>query len=222
MTKKQKIILWISIIVITIGLAFIIYISFKKGKSLRSSKVAPSSSTNFLFIGDSLTAYNNSFADQLKLKYPNINIKKIAKVGEKTSWMLSELRNELASGRKYDVITIFGGVNDIYALGSINATKQNLQQMFDISRNTGAKVVALTIIPTSTYNKSTPKTTQLTSELNQWINSNNSINAIVDVNNILNDGNNGTKPQYLQPDTLHITNAGHSQIMADFNNKVIS
>ncbi len=199
----------------------VIYVVFKKYRNGRSlaSKVS-ANGTSFLFIGDSLTAYSNSYADQLKQQYPNINIKKIAEVGKQTSWMLPQLQTELSSN-KYDVIAIWGGVNDIYATGSIANAESNLQQMYDLARNSGAKVVALTVNPTATYNLSTPKTTELTNALNNWINTNNSVDAVVDVNKLVNNGNDGTQLYYLQPDNLHLTDAGQQIIENDFVNKVI-
>lgn len=44
--------------------------------------------SKFLFIGDSLTAYDRSYADQLKDICPSATIKKIAVDGAKTNWML--------------------------------------------------------------------------------------------------------------------------------------
>jgi len=215
--------MWIFIAALTGGIAWVVYKKyFQKGKSLNIfTKVNPNNNTNFLFIGDSLTAYNSSYADQLKQAYPDITIKKIAEVGKQTSWMLPQLQTELSDGTKYDVITIWGGVNDIYATNQIANAESNLQKMYDVAKESGAKVVALTIPPTATYNISTPQTTQLTNDLNNWINNNQTVDAVVDVNSLVNDGNDGTRPEYLQPDTLHLTDAAHAQIEKDFQNRVI-
>lgn len=190
----------------------------KKSKGL-SSKV--DCNKRFLFIGDSLTEYSNSYADQLSAICPNINIKKISKVGEKTDWMLSQLQNEL-NNNTYDVITIWGGVNDIYASNSIGNAQQNLQNMYDLASRSGAKVVALTVIPTATYNVSDNQKVRLTKDINNWIISNSSLDAIIDANYILNDGHDGTKAEYLQSDTLHITSLGHRIISEDYAGGVIN
>lgn len=221
MDKNTKLWLWFFIIVLTLGVVYILYKKFKRGKSLSIfNKINPNNPTNFLFVGDSLTAYSNSYADQLQQKYPNITIKKIAEAGKQTSWMLPQLQQELATGTKYDVIAIWGGVNDIYATGSIANAESNLQQMYDAAKATGAKVVALTVPPTATYNISTANTTQLTNNLNTWINNNNIVDAIVDVNSLVKDGNDGTQPQYLQPDTLHLTDLAHNAIADDFTKRI--
>lgn len=212
-------ILLVVVIVLATITAYLVFFK-KKGKSLSTSNKANCNSS-FLFIGDSLTAYDQSYADQLTQFCPNINIKKIAQVGQKTDWMLQQLITELQNN-KYDVISIWGGVNDIYARNQIIDAESNLQQMYDLAKKSGSKVIALTVIPTRTYNISTDQTVNLTKDLNKWILSNNIPDATVDVNSILNDGNDGTKSKYLQSDTLHINTVGQSLIANDFKNKVIS
>jgi lysophospholipase L1-like esterase len=135
--------------------------------------------------------------------------------------MLEQLQSELATGNKYDVISIWGGVNDIYATNSINSAENNLQAMYDLAKGTGAVVVALTVPPTKTYTSSNPTTVSLTNQLNDWIFANKSIDGLVDVNGLVNNGNDGTLPQYLGPDTLHLTAAGQQVISQDFVNDVI-
>lgn len=178
------------------------------GKKGTEAKGSPRNK-RFLFIGDSLTLGfgldNFSYVDKLKEWFPGLVIKKIAVTGKQTGWMLQELQKELATGNKYDVITIWGGVNDIYAKKSIDETKKNLQNMYDLAKSAGAKVVALTTIPTRTYKISSSVTSGLTKMLDQWLKSNSSIDQLVDVNALVNDGKDGTKPEYLQKDHLHLS-----------------
>lgn len=217
--KSVKIIIIIIAIIIVIGIIYLLFFN-KKGKSLPSNEKANCDS-KYLFIGDSLTAFDQSYADQLFSVCPNITIRKIAKAGEKTDWMLQQLQSELNSN-KYDVVSIWGGVNDIYARNSISEAELNLQKMYDLVKSTGAKVVALTVIPTRTYNASDDNKISLTNSLNKWISSNRSVDGIVDVNSIVNDGNDGTKSEYLQPDTLHINEIGQGLISNDFVKKIIN
>lgn len=174
----------------------------------------------FLFIGDSLTAFQESYADQLMNSCQNTSYKKIAKVGEKTDWMLSELHKELAQGNKYDIIVIWGGVNDIYSQSDINSAKYNLNSLYKLVKNNGSKIVALTILPTNTYKNSNPERIRLTNGLNDWIKSNKYIDFVIDVNSILNDGNQGTKKEYLQNDTLHLNAKGHQAIAEKLSKKI--
>lgn len=148
----------------------------------------------FLFVGDSLTfgfGLNGlSFVDKLKQKYPNIEVKKIAITGKQTSWMLAQLKDELESS-SYDFITIWGGINDIYAKNSIASAKENLQKMFDMANNSGAKVIALNVIPSKTYKHSNASTASLTKSLNTWLNNNTSVSILLDVNTLVNNGADG-------------------------------
>lgn len=173
----------------------------------------------FLFVGDSLTAYTQSYADQLRPICPQLNYAKVAKSGEKTDWMLAQLRAALQTERP-DAVVIWGGVNDIYARNSITVAKQNLGAMYDMAKSSGAKVVAVTVIPTRSYKNATEKTVALTNELNSWIRGHAGADAVVDANKALNNGNDGTRPEYLQADTLHLTPNGQAVVMQELRKAV--
>lgn len=231
--KAQEITIGILSSIATLGLVYLLCELLTKRKSTNSStadlddkktpdvpRINPNSS-NLLFVGDSLTVYTNSFADQLKKQYPNINITKVASVGKQTSWMLPQLQQELLTGKKYNGIIFTGGVNDIYATNSIINAKSNLQKMYDIAKNSGALVIALNVLPTATYSLSNAKTTQLTNDLNSWIRTNKTVDILVDINSLLNNGKDGTKLEYLQPDKLHLNDLAHSVIKNELANKII-
>jgi hypothetical protein len=111
---------------------------------------------SILFIGDSNTEANFSYADQLRKMFPNINIKKIAKAGKQTAWMREELEKELKNN-KYDVISILGGSNDIYATGTHKYATLNLDYIYDLAHKNGAKVVAISPPNKDYYTKKTPE-----------------------------------------------------------------
>lgn len=96
-----------------------------------------------LFVGDSNTFAPYSYADKLKLKYPQFEIKKIAKIGEPTSWMLQNLEEDLKNN-KYDIVAILGGSNDVYGNTKLDLTKNNLTKMKELIKNSGAKSVLVT------------------------------------------------------------------------------
>lgn len=221
MMNKQS---WIGI---GIGLAFLATAGAlllagrtKKGARLLGLGRRSSCKSRFLFVGDSLTATDASFADQLRSVCPSIEHKKIAAVGKKTDWMLERLREELSKGKKYDVITIWGGVNDIYAGVPTATIKSNLQAMYNMADKTKAKVVAMTIIPTATYTKSSDAIIRKTNDINKWIRDNDKVDRIVDVNKALNDGRGGTRQEYLMSDTLHINPTGQRVIMKEYNRRI--
>lgn len=156
----------------------LIYLSKKYGKNRSNEKIK-----SILFIGDSNTAANYSYADQLKKDFPNLTIKKIAKVGEKTDWMKSELEKELKNN-KYDVVAILGGSNDIYAGRKLDLTKNDLDYMYNLIHSKGSKVLGVTP-PNKDYyiNKTEAKQKQL-SDLIDWMKSNKNIDYLIDFHKI--------------------------------------
>ncbi len=162
---KQKH-LYIILAIVLIILVVIVIVAIRTHK-----KPAANSIKSILFIGDSNTAEPFSYADQLKAMYPNLNIKKLAKSSEKTDWMLSQLQNELQQN-KYDAVSILGGSNDIYALDSIDSAKNNLNSMYVIAHNNGAKVLAVSPPNKNWYVNKTDHKQKILHELIDWINRN--------------------------------------------------
>ena len=95
---------------------------------------------NILFIGDSITADPNaSYPALLKKMRTDLSIDVLAKAGQTTSWMLSNLPEKLSS-KQYSKVFIYGGVND--AMNSAiktSTTVSNVQQMIDLIIGSGAQ-----------------------------------------------------------------------------------
>lgn len=131
----------------------------------------PKKINSILFIGDSNTAANFSYADELQKLYPALRIKKIALSGAKTDWMLPQLQNELAQNN-YDIVAILGGSNDIYALDSITSAQANLTAMYNLAHANGAQVLAITPPNHNWYTLATPHKQAISTDLVNWIMSN--------------------------------------------------
>jgi len=116
------------------GIGLVYYFNKSKDKKVNS----------ILFIGDSNTVANYSYADKIKKSFPNLRVKKIAKVGEKSDWALNELQKEL-SKNKYDIVAVLIGSNDIYALNSNTQAKQNLDKIYDLIKSKEEKTKKLII-----------------------------------------------------------------------------
>ncbi len=219
MSDKAKSIL---IPVVGIGLFIgIMYLLFaedpgKKKPSPAPTKEPEATDKKILFVGDSLTAAfgidGKGYVDQLRLKRPDLDISRIAVTGKQTGWMLDQLKKELSAGRKYDVIGIWGGINDIYAKNSISEAKKNLQEMYDLAHKAGARVIAMNTIPSVAYKMSTPQKVKLTNDLNAWINTNPTKDALLDVNALVKDEKGATRSEYMQPDKLHLTESAQKQV----------
>jgi|688.fasta_scaffold09663_5 hypothetical protein len=87
---------------------------------------------NVLFVGDSLSAGPDYTWNYLLAKsHPEWNSTHLSKGGKRTSWMLDSLRNELKN-KKYDLVFIYGGTNDMFSLVSPNEALGNIQKMVDL------------------------------------------------------------------------------------------
>lgn len=166
-----------------------------------------------LFIGDSTTAGDSSYADRLRQDCPGIRIKKLAKVGEKTDWMLDQWTEE-KENHKYDIVSVLAGSNDIFARLSIEKAKQNLQRIYDEAKATGAKVVAITPPNKSFYTPTTDKHKRLIAELTEWIGKNKSVDVFIDLGALSNDRN------LFASDMQHLNSTGQKMLKDEFYKRV--
>ena len=179
MKKGGGIIIIIGIIVILI-LAVVIYFLLRTTK-----KVNPGSVKRILFIGDSNTNANFSYADQLRQRFPDLIIKKISQDGAKSDWMLQQLNNELMQN-KYDIISILCGSNDIYGADRIDIAEANLNAMYSLAHSKGSKVLAITPPNKDFYVDRTDQKQALLYELVDWMKNNKSIDFLIDFHAITN------------------------------------
>ena len=181
---KTKNIVIIGIIVITILLFTVFFLSREKKSLLRTK--APVKS--ILAVGDSNTLANFSYADQLQKMFPGIKIKKIAQNGANTSWIKTQLEQELKNN-KYDVVSVLGGSNDIYGGVNLNTTKSNLDYMYKLSHSKGAKVIAISPPNKDFYTNKTDQKQILLSDLVNWMGNNKNVDYFIDFHKITNNKN---------------------------------
>lgn len=83
-----------------------------------------------LFIGDSLTCYSkgwqHQFAKELGFEYVNLS-----SVGKRTDWMFKRLRDQLSVYSSYEMVVIYGGVNDAFSSVPLSKVTNNIQNMVD-------------------------------------------------------------------------------------------
>lgn len=172
-------------------------------------KLGPDS--NLLFIGSSSVNDPNSFADQLQIMYPDLGITKIAQDGAQTSWMYSNAISDIEGGN-FDGIFIFGGLNDIYATGTIESAKTNLQALYDKSKAAGAITIAITLQPTDNYASFTQTKGNLTLDLNEWIEDNSTPDIIIDLYGFLIDYQGNQNTDFFKTDYLHLNYEGQNML----------
>jgi hypothetical protein len=166
-------------------------------------------SKSYLFIGDSNTAGSTSYADQFMSFCQNPKNKKIAKSGAKTSWMLPELEKELAVN-KYDVVTILAGSNDIFARLSINDAKANMDKMFQLAKDNGAKVVSITPPYKGHFPRTTDKHWKLIGEWNEYLRKHPIPSKYIDFSSIVQD------KSLFASDNQHVNKTGHGVLKDAF------
>ena len=132
--------------IITVILIIVIVYLLRKPKTTTVKSI--------LALGDSNTLANFSYADQLQKQFPNVKIKKIAQNGANSSWMKSQLEQELKNN-KYDIISILAGSNDIYGGVSADLTKANLDYIYNLAHSKGSKVIGITPPNKDFYNNKT-------------------------------------------------------------------
>ncbi len=158
--KVQYIIIGVAVGVALLSLYFI--------AEPKKKKIKPNA--KLLFVGDSSTeALLQSGLIQKKM--PSVSVTKLASVGKSTTWMLSQMTQNLNSN-KYDAVVILGGYNDIYAT-NLKGTTSNLQKMYDLAHSKGIKVIAITPSPSGYHPYYSATKQSMHDNLNKFILSSN-------------------------------------------------
>lgn len=199
-------------IVLGIGVAAALTVAGIYAFRKRKKKVTCNS--RFLFIGDSNVANPGSYANLLKSFCPDSTVVINGKVGAKTDYILAQLQSEL-SRNQFDVITILGGSNDIYALGSTTKTKENLIQMYKLAKDSGATVVAVSPPNKDYYPSRTEQKQALLYDLVKWIPRQKDVDVFINLHAITKDPNN------LASDNQHMSAKGKLALITEWSKKVL-
>jgi lysophospholipase L1-like esterase len=203
MKQTKQLLIGLSVGFALVGLGFLLL--KKKSHKIKS----------ILFVGDSNTFANFSYADKIKKLFPNLITKKVAKNGATTEWMNERVRDELKA-YNYDLIAILGGSNDIYGAVRIDKAKKNLDEMFKMAKLKGTKVLVITPPNKDFYTKKTEKNQELLNDLVDWIMSNKNVDYKIDFHKLTND-----KSLFSANDGyLHPQSKAHELIVNEFNNKI--
>lgn len=173
----------------------------------------PEKKLKVLFVGDSQTAGSNSYANKL-LKSGRVDGKILAKTGANTYVLATALKKELDSGEKYDVISIMAGGNDAWR-DTPAVPMQNLAYMYRISKESGARVVAIS--NPSKKNVENPSKYP----------SNDLIAKFVETgehkadNRIYVNGNLSYKSNF-EPDMIHLNNGAHNTIALKWERDILA
>lgn len=167
-----------------------------------------------LFVGDSQTAANWSYAKVL-LRNKLIDGKIVAKNGASTSEVLRMLSDNLTD--KYDVVSIMAGGND-GASKTPNVAIKNFEAMFNLVRESGAKLVVVTN-PSKQFIETDDKYYRKegypsNDKIANWLSSQSNADAVIDTQNF--DKLDFTK------DHVHLDADAHKKIAADWKSAILS
>lgn len=168
---------------------------------------------NVLFLGNSQTANTSGYVEKLEKHCKNSNFTKVAKVGAKSDWILNEYKNLAAQGKKYDWVSVMIGGNDIFARLSIDKTKQNLQELFELANKNGSKIMFISSPSKKFYDKSTPRHIELAMELENWVKENKLVNVFIPIAEVT------AKKNLFRSDMLHINNEGQEIVFKEILKK---
>lgn len=200
MKEKTQNILTIAILgVVLIGITSFILVNRKKKLSCKDG---------ILFLGDSQTANSNGYVERLE-KHCDTKFTKLSKVGAKSDWILQAYKDEVAKGKKYDWVSIMIGGNDIFARKSIDKTKANLNELFDLIKKNKSKVLVMSSPTKLYYNKTDATHLRLGDELENWLDTNKKINKFIPMTEL-------TENQRLfSSDNLHINSDGQEVVFQE-------
>ena len=98
---------------------------------------------NFMFVGDSHSAGPGWTWNYLIAKdHPEWDVTQLAVGGKRTDWMLQNLQTKLKE-KKYDLVFIYGGANDVMSPQPITTPISNIQKMVDLVNGQGGKAIVL-------------------------------------------------------------------------------
>ena len=99
---------------------------------------------NVMFVGDSHSAGEGWTWNYLIAKdHPEWDVTQVTKGGKRTDWMLQNLQTKL-NEKKYDLVFIYGGANDVMSPQPISTPISNIQKMVDLVNGQGGKAIVLT------------------------------------------------------------------------------
>jgi lysophospholipase L1-like esterase len=168
---------------------------------------------NVLFLGNSQTANTSGYVEKLQKHCKNSNFTKVAKVGAKSDWILNEYKNLVEKGKKYDWVSVMIGGNDIFARLSIDKTKRNLQELFELANKNGSKIMFISSPSKKFYDKSTPRHIELAMELENWVKENKLVNVFIPISKVTANEN------LFRSDMLHINNEGQEVVFKEILKK---
>jgi len=187
----------------------LLYLS-RKSEAATPALIGP---RTVLAIGDSLTAskaYCHALSTELPLQ-GTVACRGLP--GQGTGAILADFKINYppAALVKYTDVVVLAGVNDIASGRSFQTITHNLTSIYNLIKQSGARVVAVKLTPWYSY-KYRPDWEEMTQKVNQWIASSSLPDAVVDTYH-LGDFQGRLLDHLTSGDGLHLNQSG-SQMLA--------
>jgi len=198
-SKTARIVAIISAVFLPIavaGAAYLYYARYERKKYLKQIR-------RVLFLGDSQTVPNSSYAD-LVSSAMNWEYNKVAMVGAKTDWILDKYRERI---EPYDAVIVMIGGNDVWGTGKADSAIANLSQLKSLARSRNQTLIFVSPPSKSFYSTDSTKLSEY-NRIGQWMRQNGDL--FVDGTSIT------SNPSLFASDKLHLNNQGHINIAYQF------
>ena len=198
-SKTAKVISVIAAILLPSVIAYggyLAYARFERKKYIKKIKT-------ILFLGDSQSASNKSYADIISSNM-EWEYSKHAKVGAKTEWVYKEY---LQDENYYDAVAVMIGGNDVWALGNSDKAIQNLKSIKSVANNRNQILILISPPSKDFYSDDEYKLLEY-NKIAMWMRSNADLYV---------DGNSATsRLDYFKNDKLHLNELGQRAIASLF------
>lgn len=163
---------------------------------LLCSSLIPNGKVDILLIGDSLS-HQWSWSDHLYTE-SDFNVTRITKIGSRTDWGLTKLRNEYRNGYVPHILIVYSGVNDVWGGSSISNPLSNIKEMIRLGNLNCGWVILVTGVETKNLNYI--RYQSHLEKLGGW--------GVWVIPTVSNEG-------YLRSDGIHLTPKGNERIRAE-------
>lgn len=194
-SKTAKVIAITAAIILPValaGLGYVAYARYERKKLLNKVR-------KVLFLGDSQTVPNTSYAD-LVSNALGWQYDKSAVVGAKSDWILNRYRENI---QPYDAVVVMIGGNDVWATGKGDKAIQNLAEIKRLARQRNHLLIFVSP-PSKIFYSTDPTKLFEYNKIAQWMKQNGDLFV---------DGTKLTENQSLfASDNLHLNNDGQQSI----------
>jgi lysophospholipase L1-like esterase len=141
-----------------------------------------------------------------------------AGAGYNTTQILANYTGAQVQDRRFNVLLVLGGINDVRAGTAAATTEANLQAIYDGQRAQGGRLMIATMLPWKACAFYTDPYELVRQEINAWIRAYGAANGVpvVDFSATFDNGTGQMRAEWDSGDHLHPNTAGYAEMAAQF------